>query len=984
MGAGLLPSRPSTAPPRPIPDVLRGPSQPLAAPLKEEMEARLGADLSDVRTHTDAAARASAAEIGARAYTSGSHVVVGDGGADKHTLAHELTHVIQQRSGPVAGTWTSAGLRLSDPSDCFERRADANASRVMAMTPAPLVAPGDVHSSAQSHPPASTASAVPAVQRHLGAEKLTKPHPASSHASPDDQREHDRQAQADFDEMTSEQLLAHFVGPSSKAKAPVDLQLEVLPPKLQALIRFIRLTITELEQALATEVDKPNRGMVENRFRARIRTAARSWHDDDKGKIPRPPKKDSSPRADFFRAWRNQDADVGKDVPTKQAKKGFTGEKLPYREFTATGWKEGFQKGRIIYDPIGDQIYLSLFHYDDVQYFRIVGPPRPTVSERLESSKTALSEWDIDLLLYQAWEDLSVELAGLAASAGGGKKAPTDGPAAALSEDARSYLGELHRLRELYTGALNAARDALAAKKAEYKKRAATAAKLAPKTNKKSKQPSATDEEPKFEEEFSSFEWLKAKFWVGSTDGYIGYREGKKIVCPAYDGSKIGTVADLFRECVDHGKVNADQATALMLAALVAEPSRHPAAIVEALFSVIHNSPFKKETRAFGTVLPMAAGGTIATGGVSIEVLLQEAVLSRQVLNNLLGKVLSLKPDAIQTRLIAAVEELGPAGFVAQVKDWLFLGLTGYEHQVKTLSGTPSSETSSEELEHEVESTGLGSETFSEQTGASQTGKQAKKGSSDAKQSDESADEASSARSDKEKEPLNLEMAAFLEALAQVPRDPQAHEVFPDYELLYAEPDDAAEERKQEKSPSKKFTYQQQKMRYQASAFVLVPNPGGGDCLFHALQGDTLDPGPLLALRKQVAAIRRGMPASDAANANNIAVAILQARPDLASLLRGLHTVPNNVYALMQEVPGIFAGDDEIVQWCKLRSAKKRPQQVVVADADGSLSVYSAGGRRQIAVTPGDMLAKAQHWVIKIGIGLYKTRDHYQRIIGFK
>ena len=143
-------------------------------------------------------------------------------------------------------------------------------------------------------------------------------------------------------------------------------------------------------------------------------------------------------------------------------------------------------------------------------------------------------------------------------------------------------------------------------------------------------------------------------------------------------------------------------------------------------------------------------------------------------------------------------------------------------------------------------------------------------------------------------------MAAFLEALAQVPRDPLAHEVFPDYALLYAEPDAPAEESKQAKSPPGTFTHQQ-KMRYQASAFVLVPNPGGGDCLFHAIQGDTLEPGPLLALRKQVAAIRRGMPASDAANANNIAVAILQARPDLASLLRGLHTVPNNVYALMQE-----------------------------------------------------------------------------------
>ena len=84
-------------------DVLASPGQPLPAPVQEEMQARLGADFSRVRVHTDAAARASAADLGARAYTSGSHVVIGDGGADKHTLAHELTHAIQQRTCPRRG-----------------------------------------------------------------------------------------------------------------------------------------------------------------------------------------------------------------------------------------------------------------------------------------------------------------------------------------------------------------------------------------------------------------------------------------------------------------------------------------------------------------------------------------------------------------------------------------------------------------------------------------------------------------------------------------------------------------------------------------------------------------------------------------------------------------------------------------------------------------------------------------------------------------
>ncbi|WUV20422.1 DUF4157 domain-containing protein [Streptomyces sp. NBC_01485] len=125
-GAGAAPVQRSA-----VHEVLRSGGRPLDDATRGDMESRLGADFSDVRVHTDAAAKASASEIGARAYTSGSHVVLGDGGGDKHTLAHELTHVIQQRQGPVAGADNGSGLRVSDPSDRFEREAEANATRVM-------------------------------------------------------------------------------------------------------------------------------------------------------------------------------------------------------------------------------------------------------------------------------------------------------------------------------------------------------------------------------------------------------------------------------------------------------------------------------------------------------------------------------------------------------------------------------------------------------------------------------------------------------------------------------------------------------------------------------------------------------------------------------------------------------------------------------------------------------------------------------------
>ncbi|WP_236580124.1 eCIS core domain-containing protein [Streptomyces sp. HM190] len=124
---------------RTVQSVLRAPGQPLDPATRTDMEARLGADFSDVRLHTGPAAQRSAADVGARAYTSGNHIVIGSGGADRHTLAHELTHVVQQRQGPVAGTDNGSGLSVSDPSDRFERAAEENARRVMS-GPAPTEA----------------------------------------------------------------------------------------------------------------------------------------------------------------------------------------------------------------------------------------------------------------------------------------------------------------------------------------------------------------------------------------------------------------------------------------------------------------------------------------------------------------------------------------------------------------------------------------------------------------------------------------------------------------------------------------------------------------------------------------------------------------------------------------------------------------------------------------------------------------------------
>ncbi|MCG8420289.1 MAG: DUF4157 domain-containing protein [Proteobacteria bacterium] len=77
------------------------------APLRRQtrafFEPRMGADFSDVRVHTGSQATGVARKLNARAFTIGNHITFGSGqyspssNDGKRLLAHELTHVVQQR-----------------------------------------------------------------------------------------------------------------------------------------------------------------------------------------------------------------------------------------------------------------------------------------------------------------------------------------------------------------------------------------------------------------------------------------------------------------------------------------------------------------------------------------------------------------------------------------------------------------------------------------------------------------------------------------------------------------------------------------------------------------------------------------------------------------------------------------------------------------------------------------------------------------------
>lgn len=103
----------------------RGSGTSLDAGVRERFSEGLGDSLDDVRVHNDEGAGQLAESVSARAFASGNDLFFGKGeyqpgssGGDE-LLAHELTHVVQQRGAPESGP-----MQVSEPGDALEGEAD--------------------------------------------------------------------------------------------------------------------------------------------------------------------------------------------------------------------------------------------------------------------------------------------------------------------------------------------------------------------------------------------------------------------------------------------------------------------------------------------------------------------------------------------------------------------------------------------------------------------------------------------------------------------------------------------------------------------------------------------------------------------------------------------------------------------------------------------------------------------------------------------
>ena len=129
----------SLALPSMVDEVVHSVGEPLEGPTLSTMEARFGHDFSNVRVHVDERAEESARLLGASAYTLGNDIVFGTAMYDPSSkegterLAHELTHVVQQRLSAVQTS--SSGTHESEARSIGASVASGQTARVTAAAP---------------------------------------------------------------------------------------------------------------------------------------------------------------------------------------------------------------------------------------------------------------------------------------------------------------------------------------------------------------------------------------------------------------------------------------------------------------------------------------------------------------------------------------------------------------------------------------------------------------------------------------------------------------------------------------------------------------------------------------------------------------------------------------------------------------------------------------------------------------------------------
>ena len=122
--------------------VVGSPGRPLEPRILQRAERAYSMDFGHVRVHSDPVAQRSAEDLGALAYTTVAHIVLGGDRVEDEVMFEEVDHVRQQALGPVPGTDNGRGEKVSHPDDPFERSAGANGRKLARGADPELSLPG--------------------------------------------------------------------------------------------------------------------------------------------------------------------------------------------------------------------------------------------------------------------------------------------------------------------------------------------------------------------------------------------------------------------------------------------------------------------------------------------------------------------------------------------------------------------------------------------------------------------------------------------------------------------------------------------------------------------------------------------------------------------------------------------------------------------------------------------------------------------------
>ncbi|MCF6405480.1 hypothetical protein L3C95_21430 [Chitinophaga filiformis] len=219
---------------------------------------------------------------------------------------------------------------------------------------------------------------------------------------------------------------------------------------------------------------------------------------------------------------------------------------------------------------------------------------------------------------------------------------------------------------------------------------------------------------------------------------------------------------------------------------------------------------------------------------------------------------------------------------------------------------------------------------------------------------------------------------AFLHEINQVPREAVDDRPYA-YGNMFANV--AGENNKTTTSPSTSSSKKEESRSFALNEFDLIENDGRGDCLFHALAGRNLDPQEILLERAQIAEVRTGMGGNINRNAHAMVTALYQTGvvndEDLRFLVEGRHAIPHNVLAAMQRIPGIYAGDEEIQQWCMHGEGNRT---VFVIDTNGTLTRFDNNGPQAVPYTAINRLAVLTNGMNTSTVTLFKTSNHWRQV----